>query len=337
MRPPSRALFVDSCATMGKLIALSFQAHVRVLTMNLSQSINAKTVLFGALLVALAVIALPAQGARGAAPTCPEGERYLRLAKRSGSQQDFVQAVVWLQRSLKACESYDAWHLMGLAQQQQRQFDAALRAYSNAVEAAPDRNSAAISTARYGQVLSLNGQRYEALMTLERALEAHSQPPSWIRTAAKEIDLNIVDEPITRESIKRSLSSQEFGLLAGKKTEPWQAKIGIPINFEFDSVQLDPLTRANLTQLGAVLAEEKYQSKSFTLIGHSDVRGEADYNFALSESRARSIEQALIRQYPSLEGRLKVDGAGETRPKYRGEQTNEDEHRLNRRLEVLVN
>jgi len=231
---------------------------------------------------------------------------------------------------------------MGLAQQKQSNFEESLEAYSQAVEHASSTDSAAISTARYGQVLALNGQRFEALMTLERALETHDNPPAWIRRTAKEIDLNIVDEPISKESIKRSLSTQEFGLLSGTNTsartgQTWQAKIGIPINFKFDSVELDSLTRANLTQLGAVLAEDQYKGKSFTLIGHTDVRGGTDYNFALSESRAGTIEQELIKEFPTLSGRLKVNGAGETRPKYRGTETSEDEHRLNRRLEVLVN
>lgn len=287
--------------------------------------------------LSLLVVLFPVAGRA----SCEEGERYLDLARKSGAQQDFAQATLWLQRSTKACDSYDAWHLMGTALRQQRRIEEALEAYTKAVEFAPNTDSAAISSARYGQVLALNGQRFEALTMLERAMETHSDAPNWIRTAAKEIDLNIVDQPITRESIKRSLSSQEFGLMsfasANSGSQAPRAKVGIPINFEFDSIELDRLTRANLIQLGAVLSDDKYQNNSFTLIGHSDVRGSEAYNFRLSESRARSIESALVSAYPSLEGRLKVDGAGESRPKYRGEAASEVEHRLNRRLEVIVN
>jgi len=277
----------------------------------------------------------------GASAACEEGDRYMQLARKSGAEQDYGQASLWLERSIKACASYDAWHLLGTAHKQQRRIEEALAAYTKAVELAPDANSAAVSSARYGQVLALNGQRFEALTMLERAMENHSSPPVWIRTAAKEIDLNIVDQPISRESIKRSLSSQEFGLMsfAGKDGESAapRPKVGIPINFEFDSIELDVLTRSNLIQLGSVLSDDQYQNNSFTLIGHSDVRGSETYNYRLSESRAQSIEAALIGAYPSLEGRLKVDGAGESRPKYRGDDASEIEHRLNRRLEVIVN
>lgn len=276
---------------------------------------------------------------------CAEGNRYLDLARKSGGKQDFAQATKWLERSVEACDSYDAWHLMGVAQQKQRNLGDALDAYSEAVEHAPNRNSAAISVARYGQVLALNGQRYEALTMLERALDMHSNPPSWIREAAKEIDLNIVNQPISRESIKRSLSTQEFGILssarlpnsAKSRSKKSETRIGIPINFKFDSIELDSLTQANLTQLGAVLAEPQYGDKSFTLIGHTDVRGAVDYNFTLSESRATAIHDALVSEYPALKGRLKVEGAGETTPKYSGTRISEEEHRLNRRLEVFVN
>ena len=119
--------------------------------------------------------------------------------------------------SVKSCDSYNAWHLMGVAQQKQRNLKESLAAYSKAVDQAPNQNSAAISVARYGQVLALNGQRYEALTMLERAMELHENPPSWIRKTAKEIDLNIVDKPISRDSIKRSLSTQQFGLLSSPR------------------------------------------------------------------------------------------------------------------------
>ena len=62
--------------------------------------------------------------------SCEEGERYLDLARKSGAQQDFAQATLWLQRSTKACDSYDAWHLMGTALRQQRRIEEALEAYT---------------------------------------------------------------------------------------------------------------------------------------------------------------------------------------------------------------
>ncbi len=293
--------------------------------------------LFGLLLTASA----------GAFAECEEGERYLGLARKAGAEQEYAQATLWLERSLNSCESYEAWHLQGIALQKQSRLGEALEAYSKAVQFSPDTDSAAISSGRYGQVLAQNGQRFEALTMLERAMEMHSDPPDWIRRSAKEIDLNIADQPITRESIRRSLSNQEFGLLSyagsgrgagnGQAASLPKVKIGIPINFEFNSVNPDALTKSNLAQLGAVLSDPKYQNNSFTLIGHSDVRGSEAYNFRLSEDRAEAIEKELVDEYPVLKGRLMVNGAGETRPKYRGSNTSEDEHRLNRRLEVFVN
>lgn len=274
-----------------------------------------------------------------------EGERYYQLAMKAGAGQDFPKAIEWLQRSVNACDSYQSRHLMGVAYQRQRALPSALDAFSKAADLAPDSDSLAISVARYGQVLALNGQRYEALTMLERAMELHSEPPAWIREQAKEIDLNIVDQPIERESIKRSLSNQQFGLLSsarltqlrGEDLPPLEARLRLPINFEFDSVELDELTRANLTQLGAVLSEEEYGDRSFLLIGHTDVRGERGYNDELSKARAKAIREALEREYPQLQGRLTIRGAGERDPKYPGSALSEEEHRLNRRLEVFVN
>ncbi|MFK8018591.1 MAG: OmpA family protein [Pseudomonadales bacterium] len=281
---------------------------------------------------------------------CDEGARYYRLAQKSGGAQDFAKATLWLTKSVSACPSYDAYHLLGAAYKKQRLLGESLNAYEKAVEYASEADKAAISLARYGQVLSLNGQRYEALTMLERAIDMHSQPPAWIRSTAKELDVSLASKPVSSESIKRSLASQEFGLLSltkfsktnktGNGSKPMPAKktkIGIPINFQYNSVMMDQLTSENVGQLGAALADEAYNGRTFTLVGHTDVRGDWAYNLDLSRQRASAARNALLVAYPQLEGRLTIKGEGETNPKYSGDSLRETDHRLNRRLEVWVN
>ncbi|WP_187275885.1 OmpA family protein [Parahaliea aestuarii] len=275
---------------------------------------------------------------------CEDGKRYYGLAQQAGSSQDFDKAVDWLNKSLTACDSYSAWHLLGTAYQKQRKLEDALTAYEQATLHATRQEQAALSMARYGQVLALNGQRFEALTMLERAIEAHPNPPSWMRENARELDQSLVESPISSDAIKRSLASQQFGLLAinaiDSKNGPERqekATVRIPINYKLDSVEMDELTAGNIDELGKVLSSTEYAGKTFTLVGHSDVRGSWDHNLALSEQRADAARQALERRYPSLQGRLRVTGAGEARPKYPGERIPEADHRLNRRLEVIVN
>ncbi|WP_165787186.1 OmpA family protein [Pseudohalioglobus lutimaris] len=296
------------------------------------------------ILAAGVLLAIAAQAGNAAIP-CADGKRYYDLARKAGAQQDFEKAVQWLDKSVEACDSYAAWHLLGTAYQKQRKLKESLNAYEHAVEHADTTDEAAVSLARYGQVLALNGQRFEALATLDRAIERHSNPPSWMRENARQLDHSLVDTPISGESIKRSLSSQEFGLLsintvAGRKLADGEAektRVRIPINYKLDSTELDAQTSDNIEELGKVLASEDYQGRTFTLVGHTDVRGSWQHNLGLSERRAEAVRDTLVQQYPTLEARLEVKGAGEAKPKYLGEDLPEADHRLNRRLEVYVN
>ena len=301
-----------------------------------------RSYLIGPLLAA--VVLTGTARASSATIPCDEGKRYYSLAREAGSSQDFEQAVAWLRRSVEACDSYPAWHLMGSAYRQLRDLQQSLSAYEQAVVQAGNRDQAAISMARYGTVLALTGQRYEALTMLERALEAHSSPPSWMRESARELDLSLAESPISSESIKRGLSSQDFGLLAMNQmpsastaTGTNKPRIRIPITFKLNSAAMDELTSGNIEQLGTALASEDYAGRTFTLEGHTDVRGSWDHNLNLSEQRARAVQAILEARFPSLQGRLRAVGAGEAKPKYPGEDLPESDHRLNRRLEVFVN
>ncbi len=295
--------------------------------------------------IALGVL-IAAGGVRasGADIPCEDGKRYYLLGRQAGASQDLAKAIDWLHRSVDACASYPAWHLLGTALQKQGRLEESLAAYENAVQHAADRDQAALSMARYGQGLALNGQRFEALTMLERAIGTHSSPPSWMLDSARELDQSLAGSKISSDSIKRSLAAQEFGLLAmndtasgGADSKRIGASVRIPINYKLDSAEMDELTSGNILELGKVLSGEDYASKTFTLIGHSDVRGGWDYNMVLSEQRAEAARLALESDFPSLQGRLRTMGAGESRPKYPGENLSESDHRLNRRLEVIVN
>lgn len=290
------------------------------------------------------VLAMSAQASNAAIP-CADGVRYYDLARKAGAQQDFTKATQWLSKSVEACDSYSAWHLMGTAFQKERKLKESLNAYEHAVEHAETSDESAISLARYGQVLALNGQRFEALTTLERAIERHSNPPSWMRDNARQLDHSLVDSPISGESIKRSIASQEFGLLsvAGMASSNLpggdieKVRVRIPINYKLNSTELDELTSENIEELGKVLASGDYEGRAFTLVGHTDVRGSWEHNLGLSERRAEAARDELVQKFPALDDRLSVEGAGEAKPKYRGEKLPEADHRLNRRLEIFVN
>ena len=83
------------------------------------------------------------------------------------------------------------------------------------------------------------------------------------------------------------------------------------ISFNTDSATVRPALRADLVRVGQNLA--RYPNSNVQVIGHTDSDGEASYNQALSERRARSVADIL--QANGVSGaRISTIGLGESRP-----------------------
>lgn len=81
--------------------------------------------------------------------------------------------------------------------------------------------------------------------------------------------------------------------------------VAAPVKCTLGSVYFDFNESALTTEATAMLAKNadclKQVSRPVTVVGHSDPRGTAEYNIALSERRAQSVREHL--------GRLGIDGA----------------------------
>jgi len=102
------------------------------------------------------------------------------------------------------------------------------------------------------------------------------------------------------------------------------------IYFDFDSGAIDSQYDAVLAAHGAYLAANP--SVSAVLEGHADERGTREYNVALSELRAKNVQNVL-----SLQGaagnQSEVVGFGEEKPASMGH--DEQSWQLNRRVEIV--
>lgn len=100
--------------------------------------------------------------------------------------------------------------------------------------------------------------------------------------------------------------------------------------FDYNSSELSVEDRQSLSTHARFMAE--VQGVTLVLEGHADERGSREYNLALGERRAKTIERIL-----SLEGvpagRLQVISFGEERPMAPGH--DDEAWRLNRRVELL--
>jgi len=96
--------------------------------------------------------------------------------------------------------------------------------------------------------------------------------------------------------------------------------------FDLNSTALKPGGYAELERVARIL--NKYPETTIEIGGHTDIRGEADYNQRLSLKRAKSVENVLLENGVSPE-RMEIVGYGETRPI-------SSTHAINRRVEIVI-
>lgn len=91
--------------------------------------------------------------------------------------------------------------------------------------------------------------------------------------------------------------------------------VDIEVLFEFDSAEITPGAAESLAALGKALSDPQLAGQKFVLAGHTDRKGRAAYNLALSERRAQAVRAHLVTQYKIPEGDLLARGFGHTRLK----------------------
>jgi outer membrane protein OmpA-like peptidoglycan-associated protein len=74
-------------------------------------------------------------------------------------------------------------------------------------------------------------------------------------------------------------------------------RVDLEINFEYDSAALTPQAEPQLNNLGKALTSSELAGSVFMLGGHTDAKGNDDYNQALSERRAETVKRFLMEKY----------------------------------------
>lgn len=108
------------------------------------------------------------------------------------------------------------------------------------------------------------------------------------------------------------------------------------ILFDFDSDQLRSEADDAIQKLTQVIEST---DGDVLIVGHTDNKGETDYNQTLSEARAEAVLNALVDEGIDS-SRLESEGRGETEPVARNAYSNGDDdpdgRQKNRRVEVTV-
>jgi outer membrane protein OmpA-like peptidoglycan-associated protein len=93
---------------------------------------------------------------------------------------------------------------------------------------------------------------------------------------------------------------------------PSSIQITEKIQFAFDSADILPVSHGLMGEIAAVLKENE-QIEVVQIEGHTDISGKADYNRKLSQRRAESVRDFLVK-YGIAGKRLVCRGFGPDRP-----------------------
>ncbi|MBV7298143.1 OmpA family protein [Enterovibrio paralichthyis] len=102
--------------------------------------------------------------------------------------------------------------------------------------------------------------------------------------------------------------------------------------FEFDSDQMLPESKEVMDTLATYL--KTHPDWQFYVVGHTDDKGSESYNQKLADKRAKSVVNALTKDYQIPKKQLTAKGVGEYSPV--ANNLNEDGQQQNRRVELVL-
>jgi outer membrane protein OmpA-like peptidoglycan-associated protein len=107
--------------------------------------------------------------------------------------------------------------------------------------------------------------------------------------------------------------------------------LSLQVQFDFGSAQLSQSSYTVLQKLAKALASGELKNYSFSVVGHTDAVGSAEYNLALSRQRASSVKAYLVAQGVQA-SRITSDGKGFSQLL----DPNSPKNPINRRVEVTA-
>ncbi len=115
---------------------------------------------------------------------------------------------------------------------------------------------------------------------------------------------------VSKEAIQRALEEKpKTRAISVRGNTEARSMIDLNVPFELNSAELRPDAVAQLSELQAALQTSALAGYRFRITGHTDARGKAEYNRALSLRRAQAVQRFLI-EHRIDPARLEIAGAG---------------------------
>ena len=187
-----------------------------------------------------------------------------------------------------------------------------------------------LALAGFGQLSAAYAQEVKSADDLVNGLQpakTRGFDPAAAQHEAKQKELNAK----LRDFKTRQITVEERDQVAKLVDESKAPNVDVQILFAFDSAEILPEALPSLNELGKALTDPKLKGASFLIAGHTDAKGSADYNLALSQRRAASVADFLIKTYHVDKGQLSVIGFGEEQLKNKEDPFAEE----NRRVQIV--
>ncbi len=164
-------------------------------------------------------------------------------------------------------------------------------AVSNAGYDAPIDASAATT-----QVALSSTDLISSLQGVERA------GPELSAARLRQLAVQSLNDPSRTNRMNRAPLAEQLGKLA---------QLTIAIQFDFNSARIRPSSFAAVGLMADALYHPYLQGYRFLIVGHTDAKGNREYNLKLSQQRADAIREALINPFGISPSRIEAVGLGE--------------------------
>jgi len=147
---------------------------------------------------------------------------------------------------------------------------------------------ALVSTHRMAQAEDLSAQQILDRLKVPKTRSLTSERPAIMTADDLAFVRRVRGQP-------RSLSLDDRERMA--EIAPKRPKVDLDINFEYNSAALSPKAGPQLRDLGKALSSAELAGAVMMMGGHTDAKGDDDYNQHLSERRAETVKRFLVRNY----------------------------------------
>jgi OmpA-OmpF porin, OOP family len=129
------------------------------------------------------------------------------------------------------------------------------------------------------------------------------------------IDALVIESPAVVGGATRGFKpANNPGAANAASPKPGPGKASLLITFPTDSAEISAEVQALLDTLARAVQSDALAGFAFRVEGHADSRGDAGHNLRLSEMRAESVVQYLVKRHGILPERLTPVGKGSSEP-----------------------